>query len=394
MIGGNPSHRILVIDDETAVLRTLERILRSAGYTEVQTCSDSRRALPMFREFEPDIVLLDLRMPHLDGFAVMRQIRSRVPAEQLLPILIITGEMELEVKQRALADGATDFLTKPYDRLEAVLRVKHMLDARDLTVRLDERIRERASELNTAEMAMAERLALVAELRDYRGAAHAQRVGHMAFITAAALGLPDDETAMIRRAAPLHDIGKIGIPDAILLKPGPLTLEELDILKTHTSLGAKILAGSASPILQLGEEIALYHHENWDGTGYTPGLAGEAIPLAARITAVADVFDALVHERPFKEAWAVEDALRFIEEQKGRKFDPAVVAAFFRAQATADLPIIEDTGEWNELEQLFWKPAALAEEPPASQQDPGLGGHITPESSGPGAGPVSFPRAV
>lgn len=336
------SHRILIVDDDEQSVRLLERILRRTGFTVIRTVTDSREVLALFRDFEPDIVLLDLHMPHLDGFAIMRQIRSRIAEGEYFPFLMVTGDVEPEVKLQALMSGAKDFLTKPYDRVEVVLRVRNLLDTRDLNIRLEERVRERTRELQVAEIEIAERLALAAELRDYRSGAHTQRVGQTSASIAAALGLPAEEVELIRRAAPLHDIGKLAIPDAILLKPGLLTLEEMDTMKTHTVLGAKMLSGSSSKILQVAEEIALYHHENWDGTGYTPHLSGKAIPLVGRIVAVADVFDALINERPYKEAWQVDVAHSWIAEQSGRKFDPEVVEAFMYAQATESLPLLED----------------------------------------------------
>jgi putative two-component system response regulator len=343
------SHRILIVDDDEQIVRLLERILLRSGFSLIRTTTDSREVLALFREFEPDIVLLDLHMPHLDGFAIMRQIRARIPEGEYFPFLMVTGDLEPDVKQQALMSGAKDFLTKPFDRVEVVLRVRNLLDTRDLNTRLEERVRERTEELQVAEIEIAERLALVAELRDYQNGAHTQRVGQTSATIASALGLPAEEVELIRRAAPLHDLGKLAIPDSILLKPGLLTLEEMDTMKTHTVLGGKMLSGSSSKILQVAEEIALYHHENWDGTGYTPGLAGKAIPLVGRIVAVADVFDALINERPYKEAWQVDAALAWICEQSGKKFDPEVVEAFISAQATEGLPLLGESPDEVEL---------------------------------------------
>lgn len=334
--------RILIVDDEEANVDLLERILTKAGFTEIQGVVDPRRALSQLREFEPDILLLDLHMPHLDGFDVLRQVRNRVGESEYFPVLVISGDLSSGAKQRALTAGAKDFIEKPYDNVEVVLRVMNLLEARDLNRRLEERVRERTEQVRLAQVGVAERLALAAELRDYRRGLHTHRVGRTAAAIAAGLGLPQEQVELIRQAAPLHDIGKIGIPDSILLKPGSLTLEEWDILRTHTTLGASILSGSDSPILQMAEEIALYHHENWDGTGYTPGLAGEEIPLVGRITALADVFDALIQERPYKEEWPLEDAVDWISNQRGQKFDPAVVDAFLETDPLNPLPLLDD----------------------------------------------------
>ena len=355
-----PHARILVVDDHEPSAAMLERALRTVGYQNVTATSDPRKVLALFREVDPDVLLLDLRMPHLDGFAVMRQIASRNGGAHL-PILVITGDSNAEVKERALASGASDFLAKPFDATEVVLRVRNLLKARFLTRELEAQVRERTAELKRSEIEIAQRLALAAELRDYQSGEHTQRVGHTSGLIADAIGLPHDRVEVIRLAAPLHDLGKIAIPDTILLKQGSLTLDELEIVKRHTSFGARMLSGSRSAILQEAEEIALYHHENWDGTGYTPGLEKDMIPVAARIVRVADVFDALVHDRPYKSAWAVDDAVDLIAEGAGTTFDPEVVAAFLRVQATEGLPRLSDgisddllhRGAWQDLSPLI-----------------------------------------
>jgi len=185
--------------------------------------------------------------------------------------------------------------------------------------------------LDPMEIEFANRLALVAEYRDYPDGAHVQRVGRLAALLAHHMGLSDAFAAIIRYAAPLHDVGKIALPDSILLKPAPLTLDELDVVKAHTAIGARMLTGSPSRILQMAEEIALYHHENWDGTGYTPGLRGERIPLAGRIATVADVFDALTHERPYKRPWTIDETVSWMDSVRGRKFDPGAIDALLRS---------------------------------------------------------------
>lgn len=334
-----PDGQILVVDDEEKSADTLERVLRSAGYTRVTSTSDPRKVLALFSDANPDLLILDIHMPHLDGFAVMRQIQSR-KAPGFLPILVITGDSES--KAQALGAGAADFLEKPYDATEVVLRVRNLLRTRFLTAAMEEQVRERTAALKRSEVEIAQRLALAAELRDYQSGEHTQRVGNTSALTAREMGLSDQRVEVIRLAAPLHDIGKIAIPDRILLKDGPLTLDELEVVKHHTSFGAQMLSGSESEILQQAEEIALYHHENWDGTGYTPGLEGEMIPVAARIVRVADAFDALAHERPYKKAWPVDEVVDFIAEAAGSTFDPGVVEAFLRVQTTEGLPRLPD----------------------------------------------------
>lgn len=360
--GIEPEHasaRILIVDDHESSADVLVRVLRVAGYREVIAVTDSRKVLPIFGDFDPDLLILDVRMPHLDGFAVLRQVQSR-RHEVFLPVLMITGDADAGVKEQALANGAADFLQKPFDPMEVVLRLRNLLRLRFFTIRLESEIYARTAALRRSEVEIAQRLALAAELRDYAGGEHTQRVGSTAALLAEMLGQAQEEVETIRLAATLHDIGKIAIPDNILLKNGSLTLEEFDVLKQHTSIGARMLAGSTSPILQRAEEIALYHHENWNGTGYTPGLQEDMIPLAARLVRVADVFDALTHTRPYKHAWEADDAITYITENAGSLFDPQIVEAFVRVQATEGLPTLPDDTmpllrdqEWTDLTPLL-----------------------------------------
>ena len=329
--------RILIVDDQEANVRLLERLLQQAGYRSITSTTDPRQTLPLFMTQHPDIVLLDLHMPHVDGFAVLEQLRPRMK-EKYLPILVLTADVSQEAKQRALSLGARDFLTKPFDHQEVLLRIKNLLETRSLhavlqnhNILLEERVRERTLDFEEAQLEILSRLAIAAEFRDDETGRHAQRVGYSSALIAAELGLPEDEVGFIRRAAPLHDVGKIGISDTILLKPGKLTDEEFDAMKTHTTVGARILSGSRFQVLQFAEDIALTHHERWDGRGYF-GLKGDSIPLVGRIVAIADVFDALTHERPYKEAWPVDKALAEIEAQAGSQFDPVAVDAFFRVR--------------------------------------------------------------
>jgi putative two-component system response regulator len=275
-------------------------------------------------------------MPYLDGFEVMNQLRARVPLGIFLPILVLTADITPETKRKALDEGATDFLTKPFDQTEVVLRIRNLLRTRVLHLQLqdqnhllEQKVRERTIELEETQIEILERLALAAEYRDDDTGEHTKRVGQMSAQIAQALGLSNAEVELIRRAAPLHDVGKIAIPDSILLKPGKLTPEEFELMKTHTTVGAKMLSGGRFPLLQRAEEIALTHHERWDGTGYA-GLKGESIPIAGRIVAVADVFDALTSARPYKEAWPRAKAIEEVQRQSGRQFDQSVVEAFLK----------------------------------------------------------------
>lgn len=337
--------RILIVDDEEANVRVLERALRLAGYRNIQGMTDPRLVPTAFAQLQPDLILLDLLMPHRDGFAVMQALQAMTSEDSYLPVLVLTSDATRETRQRALACGAKDFLTKPFDLDEVLLRIRNMLEIRLLheelrtqNEALEERVGIRTRELKDAQTETFERLALAAEYRDDATGQHIQRVGRTAALIAREMGVLSGRLATIEQAAGLHDVGKIGVPDGILLARRKLTPEEFEVVKTHTAIGARILSGSRSHLLKLAEEIAFAHHERWDGMGYA-GLAGEEIPLSGRITAVADVFDALTHERPYKQAWTVEAAVAEMERCRGGQFDPAVVDAFLSVheEATLDL---------------------------------------------------------
>lgn len=351
--------RILAVDDEESNLLLVRRILEREGYTRVEVTTEPSRVPGMFVELRPDLVLLDLQMPGMDGFELMDRLGPLTDNGSGVPFLVLTADATDETRRRALSVGARDFLTKPLDRIELLLRVRNLLQVKQLQDRLreqnadlEDKVAERTRDLDQSRLEVLERLALAAEYRDDDTQEHAWRIGRIGALVAVALGLPEAEVELIARAAPLHDVGKIGIPDAILLKPGRLTDEEFEVIKTHPRIGAEILTGSRSPLLRLAERIALTHHERWDGGGYPRGLSGEEIPIAGRIVAVADVFDALTHERPYKHAWTVEKAVAEILGQVGRHFDPCVVDAF----ATLDHPTL--------LSQVRdWKPPHTGQRP-------------------------------
>lgn len=335
-----PDARILIIDDEETIISLIERILKRGGYEHVRSATDARLALPLFREFDPDLVLMDLRMPFLDGINVMGQLRQRNAPGEFLPVVLVTGDTTPEARELALSAGASDFLLKPFDATDVLLRIRNLLDLRDQYRAIHAEVERHQRELRETQIEMAERLARVAEYHDSEDGSLPVQFGMLCAGIAEELEMPEDQVDLIRYAAPLHDIGMIGMPE-ILVKPGSLSLEELDLLKTHTSIGSRVFSGSRSPILRMAEEIALYHHENWDGTGYTPGLAGEAIPLPARIVAVVDTFIAMTKDRPYQKARSVDDTLAWIDEQAGRKFDPAVVRAFQSVYPKISLPLLE-----------------------------------------------------
>lgn len=327
--------RILIIDDEEANVRVLSKILAREGFTDLMSSTDPYQAVPLFLDYEPDLVVLDLRMPGLDGFGVMEQLAPVIPEDTYLPILVLSGDVTVQAKQRALRMGAKDILAKPFDISEAVLRIRNLLETRRLHLLLEEnnqlleaKVIARTTELDEAQIEMLQRLAAAAEVRDDETGQHTQRVGQMSGLLAHALGWDDSDAELIRRAAPLHDLGKIGIPDGILMKAGKLTDEEFEVIKTHTTIGGRILAGGRSALVQLAERIANSHHEKWDGGGYPAGLVGNLIPLEARIVSIVDVFDALAHDRPYRKAWPVPDVLRRIQEMSGGHFDPHIVEVF------------------------------------------------------------------
>ncbi|HEX8237705.1 MAG TPA: HD domain-containing phosphohydrolase [Abditibacteriaceae bacterium] len=327
--------RILIVDDEELNVLLLERYLQRFGYSNFRSVLDSRDVLHEYSEYQPDLILLDLMMPHVDGFEVMAQLESVVPQDVNLPILVLTANVAPAIKERALAGGAKDFLHKPFEASELLLRMDNLLETHFLHLQmqnqnhvLEQKVRERTQELEHAQIEVLHRLARAAELRDDDTGQHTQRVGQSAALMARALGLSEQEVNCVRQAAPLHDVGKIGVSDLILLKPGKLTPQEFEIIKSHTELGAAILSGGNSNLVQVAETIALTHHERWDGGGYPRGLSGEEIPLFGRIVAVADVFDALTHARPYKQAWSAQTALAEIEQQSGKQFDPKVVEVF------------------------------------------------------------------
>jgi putative two-component system response regulator len=320
--------RILIVDDEPANVQLLERMLRRVTPAELRSTTDSRTVTSLYGEFKPDLVLLDLRMPHMDGFAVLEALRPLIPRDAYLPILVLTADITPESKQRALSGGAKDFLTKPFDPTEILLRITNLLETRALHVELEDRVRARTRELEGAHLETVERLALAVEYREDGTGGHTRRVGQMSALLARTLGLPQADVMLIRQAAPLHDVGKIAIPDRILLKPDRLTPEEWAVMKSHTTAGAKIVSGGHYSLLLTAEAIALSHHERWDGTGYPRGLSGDTIPLPARVVAVADAFDAMTHARPYREAYSEDYSLSELQRCADSHFDPACVQAF------------------------------------------------------------------
>lgn len=327
--------RVQIVDDNQTNLHLFRSILKTLSPDlEVESHLDPVAALAACGEHLPDLILVDFMMPHMDGHQYIAEVR-RLPKARDVPIVMITAANERTVRHRALELGATDFVTKPVDVFEMKARLSNLLELRRSTLRLRDRNRWLAEEVAKATTVVAEReheliirLSKAAEFRDPETGAHITRMAHYSDIIAQGLGLPADDCRLILLAAPMHDVGKLGIPDGILLKPGKLDADEFAIMKTHSAIGHTILRDSPSQLIALGAEIALTHHEKFDGTGYPNGLAGNAIPLTGRIVAVADVFDALTSERPYKAAWPVDKARALLEESRGSHFDPACVDVF------------------------------------------------------------------
>jgi len=328
------SSRILVVDDEPVNLRLVEKILQADGYNNVELVQDSRQAIAAFQAQDSDLILLDLNMPHMDGYQVMEAINS-LDLKVSPPVLILTAQHAREFRIRALDLGARDYVTKPFDQVELRARVRNLLQVHHYQMSvhtqnemLERKVRERTRELHETRLQIVRRLGRAAEFRDNETGYHIIRMSKIAALLGRAAGMDEVDCDLLLNAAPMHDIGKIGIPDQILLKPGKFEPHEWETMKTHTLIGAEILGGDDSEILKMAQSIALTHHEKWDGSGYPAGLAGEAIPLVGRITAIADVFDALTSERPYKQAWPVRDSVRYIEEHSGTAFDPDLVGKF------------------------------------------------------------------
>lgn len=356
--------RVLVVDDEPVNLALLGELLESAGYTDIRYTSDPRSVVATVVAWDADIVLLDLTMPQLDGYALLEQLRFARRSGKYLPILVLTADNSSAAKQRALGAGANDFLAKPFDPAEVILRVGNLLETRYLHLQLtahndllEARVAERTAELDEARLEILDRLACAAEYRDDDTHQHTQRVGDLSATLALELGYSDADAEVLRRAAPLHDLGKIGIPDDILLKPGSLTKAEFAQIQRHTEIGARILAGSRADCLKLGEIIARTHHERWDGSGYL-GLRGESIPLGSRIVAVADVFDALTHERPYKHAWSRNEAVDYIRAGAAGQFDPMAVTAFLALVAEGRLDALDHLDDPEQVGRFVRLPGA------------------------------------
>ena len=305
--------RLLLVDDEPTNLQVLRHVLQ-ADY-RLLFATDGARALQVAREQRPDLVLLDIMMPNMDGYAVCCALKADA-ATASIPVIFITALNDSQDETAGFDVGGVDYLTKPVSPPVVRARVRTHLSL----VRMEE--------LRETRLQIVQRLGRAAEYKDNETGLHVIRMSHFSQLLALAAGCSPAWAEDLLNAAPMHDVGKIGIPDAVLRKPGPLDADEWATMRRHPEIGAEIIGEHPSGVLQLAREIALAHHEKWDGSGYPRGLAGEAIPLSARIVAIADVFDALTTRRPYKEPWPVQEAMNHIAAQAGKHFDPALVALF------------------------------------------------------------------
>ncbi|MDH5426369.1 MAG: response regulator [Gammaproteobacteria bacterium] len=329
--------RILIIDDEEANIVLIEKILSLAGYHNYCSTTDSSKAVELYKQHQSHLILLDLNMPDFDGFDVMSQLMLSESSDNLPSILVLTAQTDRDTRIRALNSGAKDYVHKPFDRVELLCRIKNQLEVKRLheTVQeqnnfLEEKVTERTKELQKTRLEVIHRLGLAAEYRDNETGLHIVRMSKISAELARAAGMSAIECDLLLNSSPMHDIGKLGIPDSVLLKPGKLDAIEWEVMKSHTIIGAEILSGGDSELLLQAQLIAMSHHEKWDGSGYPKGLKGEEIPLVGRIVALADVFDALTSERPYKDAWGVTAAKKYIVEMSGKQFDPKLVEIFLR----------------------------------------------------------------
>lgn len=325
--------KILIVDDQPANVTLIEKMLDIDGYLNVISTTDPTQVESIYMEQNSDLVLLDLNMPVMDGYEVLARIREVDP--DYPPIIVLTAQSDRESRIKALELGARDFLAKPFDRVELMTRIRNMLEVRIMTkaiknqnMVLDGMVKERTKELHATRLEVIRRLGRAAEYRDDMTGFHIIRMSRYSQQLALAAGMTEEQAEMVLNASPMHDIGKIGIPDNVLMKPGKLDPDEWEVMKTHVDIGVEILSGSDFELMNVASEIAQNHHEKWDGSGYPKGLSGEDIPLTGRVVALADVFDALTTERPYKKAWPIDKTTEFLKEQSGKHFDPNLVDIF------------------------------------------------------------------
>jgi len=353
-IGNCRRARILVVDDEATNIKLLRAVLASAGYKDIHSTQEPENVCQLQREFNFHLVILDLNMPKVNGFQVFESLKREFP-KNMPCVLVLTAQHQPEYRIDALQLGANDYVTKPFDQLEILARVNNLvrlkLAEEELILqnaRLDEQVLVKTNELRNAHRKIYEsrlqvvrKLGRAAEFRDNETGDHILRMSQISALIGQKIGMKENEYQLLLNASPMHDIGKIGIPDHILLKSSKLTPDEWQVMKTHTTIGAAILASDDCDLLSMAQVIAISHHEKYDGSGYPHGVKGQNIPLVGRITALADVFDALTSERPYKKAWSLDKALVYIQEHSGTQFDPELVDVFF--ESIEEVVVIKDS---------------------------------------------------
>jgi putative two-component system response regulator len=325
------SARILVVDDEPNISRLVSQLLAVKGYSS-RVCDSGAQALDVIATGDFNLVISDINMPGMSGIDLLSRVRKSHPD---IAFIMLTAVDDHATAVRSLELGAFGYIIKPFEANELFINVSNSLRRRELEMerdryeeRLEHEVRERTAEIRATQEEVIFRLVTASGFRDEETGEHIRRMGEYAAILARAAGWNENEADEMRLAATMHDVGKMGVADAILRKPGKLSCEEFAQMKEHTRIGARILEGSRIPLMELARDIALFHHEKWDGGGYPDGLAGEAIPLAARVVAVCDVYDALVNDRVYRKALSEEQALAIIKEGRGTHFDPAILGLF------------------------------------------------------------------
>lgn len=342
---------VLVVDDTAENIDILVGIL--APDYKIKVAIDGYKVLQLAKRSPPDIILLDVMMPGINGYEVCRQLKQD-PITRPIPVIFITAMTQEADEQQGFELGAVDYISKPICAAIVKARVRGQLNLYDQQRHLEQQVKARTLELEQTRFEIIKRLGRAAEYRDNETGTHVIRMSHYARLLAEELGMPAAFCETLFNAAPMHDVGKIGTPDAILRKPGKLDPDEWAIMQRHVQIGAEIIGDHPDPLLQMSRKIALYHHERWDGTGYPEGLSGEQIPLEARIAALADVFDALTSERPYKRAWTVEEALELLQKERGKHFEPKLVDAFMRILPQVEqirLEYADDPEEWAHVQQ-------------------------------------------
>jgi putative two-component system response regulator len=341
MMGNSSDQTILIVDDVNTNIDLLVNIL--GEQYDIAVATDGETALERANEGSPDLILLDVMMPGMDGYEVCRRLKANISTRNI-PVIFVTAMGEVKDEMHGFELGAVDYITKPISPPIVEARVKTHLALYDQNRVLDEKVRQRTTQLNETRLEIIRRLGRASEFKDEETGLHIVRMSYYSQLISLAYGVSAEHAELILNAAPMHDVGKIGIPDRILLKPGKLDAEEWKVMQTHTSIGTEIIGDHDSELLKVAGVIAISHHEKWNGKGYPNGTRGENIPLEGRIIAIADVFDALTSERPYKKAWTVEKAVDLIQSESGEHFDPALVDAFMEA-----LPeILEIKGQYGD----------------------------------------------